>query len=160
MPVSLNLNSFAVNHAVKTSKALAKQQQGFSLVEVMVSLLLVSMGMISLTNLQTRSVNTAVEAYIKTQSALHLQEMVELLHANKIAAANGVYNIALSKFSDVPTGGTSIAKTDRYHWFNNMNNTLPGAKASINCIADSNCLLEIEQSISGASITQSLAVIL
>ncbi len=158
--MNFNRNILDVNHAVKTSKVLAKRQQGFSLIEVMISLLLVSMGMISLTNLQTRSVNTAVEAYTETQSALHLQEMVELLRANKVAAANGDYNIALSKFSDVPTGGTSIAETDRFNWFNNMNNTLPGAKASINCAADSNCLLELEHGISEVATKQSLAVIL
>ncbi len=141
-------------------RSLRKRQKGFSLIEVMVALLLVSMGLISLTNLQTRSVKTVMVAYTETQSTLYLQEMVQLLRANKIAAANGDYNIALSLFSDLTSGGTSVAETDRYSWFNNLNNTMPNAKAAITCANDSNCLLVLQHSIAGTVMEQSLAVIL
>ncbi len=150
----------AVKKTIFVRKKIAKRQQGFSLIEVVVSLLLISMGLISVTNLQTRSVSITMVAYTETQSALHLQEMVELLRANKVAAANGDYNIALSLFADLPVAGTSIAETDRYRWFNNMNNTLPNGKASINCAADKNCLLELQHTVSGTEHKQSLAVIL
>lgn len=142
------------------NKSLAKKQHGFSLIEVMVSAFLISMGLIALTNLQTRSVRIAMVAYTETQSALHLQEMIEILRANKVAAAKGDYNIALSLFSELSSGGTSIAEKDRYNWFNNMNNTLPNAKASINCAADSSCTLALQHSVSGDNKKQSLAVIL
>ncbi len=138
----------------------SKRQKGFSLIEVMISLVLISIGLMSMTSLQSRSVNISTVAYTETQSTLLIQEIVELLRANKVAAASGTYNIGLSSFSDLPTPGSSIAEVDRYNWFNNLDNTLTGAKSSINCDADSRCVLELQYEFAGASQTQSLAVIL
>ena len=135
-------------------------QKGFSLIEVMISLLLISMGLLSLTSLQTRSVNVSTAAYTETQSMLHLQEIVELLRANKTAATNGDYNIVLSSFDDLSSGGTTVAEVDRYNWFNNLNNILPGAEASINCDNTSRCVLELQYDFLGTVQNQSLAVIL
>lgn len=137
-----------------------KLQKGFSLIEVMVSLVLVSIGLMSMTSLQSRSVNVSTVAYTETQSTFLLQEIVELLRANKVAAASGDYNIGLSSFSDLPSPGTSIAEVDRYNWFNNLDNVLTSAEASINCNVDSHCVLELQYEFSGATQTQSLAVIL
>jgi hypothetical protein len=58
------------------------------------------------------------------------------------------------------SGGTTIAETDRYNWFNNLDNVLPNAKASINCDVDSRCVLELQYDFTGTTQTQSLAVIL
>ena len=135
-------------------------QKGFSLIEVMVSLVLVSIGLMAMASLQSRSVNNSTVAYTETQSTLHLKEIVELLRANKVAAASGDYNIVLSSFSDLSSGGTTIAETDRYNWFNNLDNVLPNAKASINCDVDSRCVLELQYDFTGTTQTQSLAVIL
>ena len=135
------------------------KQKGFSLIEVLISLVLISFGLFSLTNLQMRSVNLSTAAYIETQGTLHLQEIVELLRANKQAAANGDYNIVLSPFSSV-ISGTTIAEIDRYTWFSNLDSTLTSAKASINCDNTFQCVLELEYGFLEETKTQSLAVIL
>ena len=139
------------------------RQKGFSLLEVMISLLLISIGLMSMTSLQSRSVNISNVAYTETQSTLLMQEIVELLRANKVAAASGAYNITLSSFDDFngsPAATAPIAEIDRYNWFNNLNNTLFGAEASIKCDADSRCTLVLQYEFSGTSHSQSLAVIL
>ena len=159
MPISV-INKMLPSRRFTQKKVMSKRQKGFSLIEVMVSLFLISMGLISLTNLQTQSVKTVMVAYTETQSSLYLQELVQLLRANKIAATNGDYNISLSLFSELNSSGTSVAETDRYSWFKNMNNTLPNAKAAISCTVDSNCVLKLQHSISSIMTKQSLAVIL
>lgn len=151
--------SLAIHNSSPTNR-FAKKQQGFSLVEVLVSLLMIAIGLVSITYLQTSSVNKTMAAYNETQSTLYLQEMVELLRANKAAAGNGEYNIALSQFSDLTGEGTSLAEIDRHNWFNNLNNTLPGAKAAISCTASFHCVLELGQASSEAEYRQTLAVIL
>jgi len=135
-------------------------QKGFSLIEVLVSMLLISFGLLSLGNLQTRSLHASSEAYMETQSALHLKEVVELLRANKASAKLGDYNIALSSFSDLTVATSPIADVDRYHWFNNLNNILPGAKASINCANTSHCIIELQYTAPSGTHKQSIAIIL
>ena len=135
-------------------------QKGFSLFEVLISLVMITFGILSLTNLQTRSVKMSTVAYTETQAALHLQEVVELLRANKMAANNGDYNFALDSFDSFSPGGSTIAEVDRYRWFHNLNSALPGAKASINCDNTSQCVLEIQYDFLETPRKQSLAVIL
>lgn len=139
-----------------------KHQKGFSLIEVMVSLVVVSFGLLALTHLQTRSVTNSTTAYIETQSMLFLKEMVEHLRIDKEAAANGDYNISLSIFSDLAAGsGTkSFSERKRYNWFNNLNKAIPGAKALINCDNTSLCVVEVHQELFGTVQKQTLAVIL
>ena len=136
-----------------------KKQQGFSLLEVLISLVLITFGLFSLANLQIRSVNASTAAYMETQGTLHLQEIVELLRANKKVAAKGDYNIKLSPFSSL-TSGTTIAEIDRYNWFSNLDSTLTKAKASINCDNTFQCILELQYNFLEETKTQSLAVIL
>lgn len=141
----------------------SSMQRGFSLIEVMVSLVVLSMGLLALTHLQTSSVNHSTVAYAETQSMLFLQEMVEHLRIDKTAALNGNYNIALSKFSDLATPGATdtFAEKERYNWFNNLNNALPGVKASINCVnASSLCTVEVQHEVSGTAEKQTLASVI
>lgn len=141
-------------------EAYAVNQKGFSLIEVLVSMLLISFGLLSLGNLQTRNLHFSTEAYTETQKALYLKELVEVLRANKASAKLGDYNIALSSFSDLTASTGPIAETDRYNWFNNLNNVLPSAKASINCGNDSRCVLEVQYTATSGIKKQSLAIIL
>jgi len=142
------------------SKVYAVNQKGFSLIEVLVSMLLISFGLLSLGNLQTRNLHFSTEAYTETQKTLYLKELVEMLRANKASAKLGDYNVTLSSFSEITIATSSIADIDRYNWFNNLNNTLPGAKASINCGNDSRCVLELQYTATSGTQKQSLAIIL
>ena len=137
-----------------------KKQKGFSLIEVLVSLVLVSFGLMTLTNHQMQSLSVSTAAYTETQGTLHLQEIVELLRVNKDAAASGNYNIALSSFSDLPTEELNSAETERFNWFKNLNSILPGAEASISCSNSFNCKLSLEHDLKGKVQKQSIVVIL
>ena len=143
----------------KCCKPYSSHQKGFSLIEVMVTLVIASIGLMSLTVMHTRSVNNTSFAYTEIQSSFHLQEIVELLRANKDAATNGEFNINLTSFSSL-TVSPDISKTHRYNWFNNLNNTLPSSMASINCDINSRCVLTVEYNFLGVLQKQSLAVIL
>lgn len=144
------------------NRSLNKKQKGFSLIEVMISLVVLSLGLLSLTNLQTRSASNTTVAYAETQTALFLQEMIEHLRIDKMAAENGDYNITLSAFSDLTAGdGTEpFSEKERYNWFNNLNNMIPNAKASINCDNAALCVVEVQHEVSGHVQKQILAIIL
>lgn len=148
-------NSMASYHQLASAN-----QKGFSLIEVLVSMILISFGLLSLGNLETRSLKYSTAAYVETQGALYLKEIVEVLRVNKAAAIAGDYNIGLVAFSGLSQTSNSLAETDRYQWFNNLNNVLPGAKASINCGNDSRCVLEVQYTALSDIRKLSLAVIL
>jgi len=152
----------SLNHLPLNNVSINKKQKGFSLIEVMVSLVVLSLGILALTNLQTRSVSNSTVAYAETQSMLLLQEMVEHLRIDKVAAVAGNYDIALSAFSDLTavTGTDPLSERARYTWFNNLNRTVPGAKASITCDNISLCVVEVEHGVSGSPQKKSLAIIL
>ena len=138
------------------------QQKGFSLIEVMVSLLLISVGLLALIKLQTNNVHNTAIAYAETQSIIFSQEMVEHLRIDKGAAMNGDYNIALSAFSDLTANDltSSFSEKARYNWFNNLNNALPNSKASIHCENTSLCIIEIQHDVASSTQKQTLAIIL
>ena len=154
------MSMITVSNRSTLSGGFSKPQQGFSLIEMLISLLMISIGVASVVYLQTRAVNTTVSAYNDTQNTLYLQEMVELLRANRQSAAKGDYNTSLIEFSDLKASGSNIAEKDRYKWFHNMNNALPGVRASISCAANYHCLLELEYDSSINNKKQSLAFIL
>jgi type IV pilus assembly protein PilV len=139
-----------------------KKQHGFSLIEVMISVVVLSLGLLTLSNLQTRSVSNSTVAYGETQTMMFLQEMIEHLRSDKAAAINGDYNIALSAFSDLTAGdGTEpFAEKERFLWFNNLDKAIPGAKASINCDNTSLCVVEVQHTLSGNPQKKALAIIL
>jgi type IV pilus assembly protein PilV len=56
---------------------------GFSLIEVLATLLLLSLGLLALAGLQTGSVQAGIEAYQRTQALLLAEDMASRISANK-----------------------------------------------------------------------------
>lgn len=147
------------NKSTSVQHSFRKNQKGFNLLEVLVSVMLISFALVSLTSLHTSSVKHSTVAYVETQAALYLQEAVELLRANRLAASDGGFDLTDTSFSSL-SQGSSMAETDRYRWFQNLNSALPGVIVSIDCNTTFECLLEMEYDFLGAQKNTTLAVIL
>ncbi|MFS8086086.1 MAG: type IV pilus modification protein PilV [Acidobacteriota bacterium] len=63
---------------------------GFALVEVMVTIVLLTIGLIGLAGLQARTAQMEMESYQRTQALILAQDMAERIVANKISAARYV----------------------------------------------------------------------
>lgn len=147
------------NESTSVQHSFGKNQKGFSLIEVLISVMLTSFALLALTNLHTSSVKYSTSAYADTQAALYLQEAVELLRANKLAARNGDFNLTDTALSSLSQGST-MAEADRYRWLQNLNSTLPGVIVSINCNTTSECSLEMKYNFFGVQKNTTLAAIL
>lgn len=91
---------------------LPHKQSGFSLLEVAVTLLLLSFGLLGILALMLKGQSTANEAYDRNQALAIAQDMVENLRANQGAAPYYVTGTTVA--SDKPGGGGLFADIANY----------------------------------------------
>jgi len=67
-------------------------QHGFSLIEILVTVLVLGIGLMGLAALQARMIGTEFEAYQRTQALLVAQDMASRLRSNQVDARKGSYS--------------------------------------------------------------------
>ena len=70
----------------------ARGQQGFTLIEVLVSILILAVGLMGLAGMNSRILTGQFEAYQRAQASLLVQDMVNRIRANPTAARAGAYD--------------------------------------------------------------------
>lgn len=70
-------------------------QHGFSLVEVLIALAVLSIGLLGLAALQTVSLKVGHDSYQRTQATMLAYDIVDRMRANPVALAAGKYNNVL-----------------------------------------------------------------
>ncbi len=140
-------------------------QTGFSLIEVLVTVVVTAFGLIGLAGLQMSSVNTTTKASANTHTQIAMQEIVGQLLANKDAAKAGSFNIlanadgTLQSFTVNPDiSNLNFSEKITYRWFNNLNNVIPGVKAGIECNAKNMCAIRIQLSESIENMEQVVSI--
>ncbi|MCG8909412.1 type IV pilus modification protein PilV [Pseudomonas sp. DP-17] len=105
-----------------------KRSEGFTLVEVLVSVLVLGIGVLGLAGLQRVGISAGYSALQRSQASWLAGEMADLLRANPEAARSGAYD---TSFADVaggcprPTGSTR-AQLDLNQWQADVCETLGG----------------------------------
>jgi type IV pilus assembly protein PilV len=131
----------------RTGSARPDSQQGFSLIEVLVALLVLSIGLLGLAALQTTSLKYNTESYFRTQATYFVYDIVDRMRINSAAVASGgAYDVSdasavstlLSDYGTCRTSScdcdntscnsTDLATYDLGKWYDRMNAILPGAK--------------------------------
>ncbi|WP_373079211.1 type IV pilus modification protein PilV [Zhongshania sp.] len=108
-------------------KALAVQQ-GTSLIEVLVSLVIVAISVLGAASLQVNALKFNTAAKDHAAASILAYNIIDRMRANRGAALNGSYDIDLD--DDAPSG-TALPATDLQQWLNALNERLPGGDASI-----------------------------
>lgn len=112
---------------------------GFTLLEVMIAMVVAAVALLGLASLQAQSLSFNQTAYTRSQATYFAYDILEKMRMNKVAANAGSYDLGLT---DVPnsatcygTGSTcsqtDFAAADKYEWYTQINNTLPGGKGSV-----------------------------
>jgi type IV pilus assembly protein PilV len=78
------------------SKRMTSRQQGFTLLEVMVALVIFSIGLLGLADLQIKSVDYNNGAYQRSQASFLISDIMDRMRANKDTALNGGYDLTSS----------------------------------------------------------------
>ena len=71
-----------------------KPQMGFTLIEVLVALLVLSVGLLGLAMLQVQGMKFNSDAYFRTQATILAYDMIDRMRANHVAAGTGAYDLA------------------------------------------------------------------
>ncbi len=104
------------------------RQTGFTLIEVMVTVIVLAIGLLGLAGLQATSLRFNSSAYLRSQATNLAYDMADRMRVNRQAALNGGYNIAIT--AATPTG-TTLADIDRAEWRTALANTLPMGRGGI-----------------------------
>ncbi|MCP4875082.1 MAG: type IV pilus modification protein PilV [Gammaproteobacteria bacterium] len=123
-----------------------RSQLGISLIEVLVAILVVSIGLLGVLGVQVRSFSHSDSAYFRSQAVIYGYEILDRIRANRGAALNGDYDLSLSELSDLtaPSESAAVSIVDRYDWLRNLDNTVPGAKGALDCDGNAVCRVTVE----------------
>lgn len=109
---------------------------GFTLIEVLITLVIMSIGLLGLASMQMQSMQQSNDSYYRSQASILAFDITERIRAN-IGAIN---NYTVDDSSTITSGPnceeadcspTSLAEYDLYKWQKSINPTLPSGKASI-----------------------------
>lgn len=117
-----------------------KHEKGLSLIEVLVTLLITSVGLLGLAAMQARSLQFNHGAYLRSQANILAYDMADRMRLNKDDARANLYNISLS--SGIPSAG-GIVSTDQNQWLTQIAATLPAGDGAVSCAANI-CTLTIQ----------------
>lgn len=117
---------------------------GFTLLEVLIALLILSVGLLGIAGLQLTSLRSNNSAYLRSQATILAYDILDRMHANRAQAQSGGYNITITGTSSLPSAGsTNQADEDLNKWGTNVLNTLPSANASVNVATDNTVTVSI-----------------
>ena len=108
----------------------AKRSAGFSLVEVLVSLCILSIALLGTAGLTAASMRSNNNAYYRSQATVLADDILDRMRANRTAARAGNYEIESDPVSiKAPVG--SMADFDCTEWVNTLAETMPGGIGTV-----------------------------
>jgi len=103
-------------------------QTGFTIIEVLISVLVISIGLLGMAGLQTAGIQQSHKSYMKTQASMLAYDMTDRMRANLEGVNAGDYDAVNSSTSPVSTApncdssatcdASEMAQFDIYHWTN------------------------------------------
>lgn len=115
-------------------------QAGFTLLEVLVAIVLLSLGLLGYAGLQMASIKNSASAYQRSQATMLSYDIIDRMRVNSLQALAGNYDTTIGAS---PGAGTTVAAQDLADWKTRVSNTLPGGDAAITVNANGNVLVTI-----------------
>jgi type IV pilus assembly protein PilV len=107
--------------------ALSGRQRGFTMLEVLVSMIVIALGLLGYAGLQAASLKNGNTAYLRSQATMMSHDIVERMRVNRAAALAGTYNVAIGS----TTGGGDVAAADLSEWKRNLRQSLPAGDGAV-----------------------------
>jgi type IV pilus assembly protein PilV len=112
-----------------TNKYRPGKASGFTFVEALVALIVLSIGLLGVAALQLTSLRSNHSSSLRSQATLLASDMVDRMRANRTAALAGAYDVDFDDVADDES--TQQSQIDLVRWQVNLANTLPQGRGSI-----------------------------
>lgn len=110
------------------------KQTGTSLIEVMIALLILSIGLLGLAMLQGKSLKLNTDAMLRSQATMLAGQIIESMRVNTLGSSAGHY-VATAKPTTCSgcndTNGEKRANSDLIQWYEAQELVLPAPTSSI-----------------------------
>ena len=132
------------------------RHRGFTLLEVLIALLVFSLGLLGMAGLLIVSVKTNHSAYLRTQASFLAQSMADRMRANAPQVWAGAYSTAYPSGDTDPCGGggtctrVNVAIRDKAVWSTQLTDQLPNGSAVINCVPTAGVIVSVTDQQNGA----------
>jgi len=108
--------------------------RGSSLIEVLVTALILAIGLLGLAALQGRSLQYNHGSALRSQANIASSDILDRMRLNRDAATAGLYDTA---YGHAETGTGSLADKDKNEWKDSLKNILPAGDGAITCTVNS-----------------------
>ena len=97
------------------------QAQGFTLIEVLVTVVIISFSLVSLAVMQIKTIQYGRSANYQSQATIMAHDMIERMRANPAGINNGDYHLPTATqnancFTTTGCSTLAMAKNDMYEW--------------------------------------------
>lgn len=104
-----------------------RPQKGFSLIEVLITSLVISVGLHGIAGIVANSLKSNQSSYTRTQASLLANDMIDRMRANRRSASVDNYNLALT----ATPSGAGVVANDLIDWRNTLASTLPAGTGAV-----------------------------
>ncbi len=113
--------------------ATLKQQQGMTLLEILVAVLILSVGLLGVAGLQTSNMRNSQSAHQRTMAVMLASGMAERIRANRTLALTGAFK--LSKTCSPITSAGSIQQLEHKNWIAEIQTSINTASTTCGEVA-------------------------
>ena len=128
-----------------------RHQRGASLLEVMISVLILAIGLLGIAAMQATALRNTQGSLERSQAVIQSYAILDSMRANRAVALAGGYNLPMA--CTAPSDDGTLAASDQIRWINSLQAEM-GATAcgSIACAAGiANCSVSVQWSEARAS---------
>jgi type IV pilus assembly protein PilV len=126
-----------MNYGIRDMNVKRNRQTGASMIEVMVAMLILSIGLLGLAMLQGKTMRVNTNAMLRSQATLLANEIIENMRTNTTGASNGFYVVDLKSGKPAACGGCTdsngqkTATSDLISWYDAQQQMLPSPTSKI-----------------------------
>lgn len=132
---------------LKRPMGVPARQSGVGLIEVLIALLVLSIGFLGVAALQALSLSTNNSAYTRSMATINSYSILDAMRADIVNAKAGSYNTSSPiTANSCPAAGTTLATQQLNAWCTSLGATLGATTATtgnVNCDTVGNCTITI-----------------